>query len=118
MSLRLCSLSLFLVTFYFPNDTTSLHRHQQMNQELSVKRDRSPSPPPPMSPLNSPKQRRIFLTLIMRNTQTIPPHLRIDRIQPIMCQLFKYFNLYEEGAPAHGFYCGYGLNFEEGDFHF
>ena len=89
-----------------------------MNQELSVKRDRSPSPPPPMSPLNSPKQRRIFLTLIMRNTQTIPPHLRVDRIQPIMCQLFKYFNLYEEGAPAHGFYCGYGLNFEEGDFHF
>ena len=46
------------------------------------------------------------------------PHLRIDRVQPIMCQLFKYFQLYEEGAPAHGFYCGYGLNFEEGDFIF
>jgi len=56
--------------------------------------------------------------LIMRNTQTIPPHLRIDRVQPIMCQRFKYFQLYEEGAPAHGFYCAYELNFEEGDFHF
>ena len=89
-----------------------------MNQELSVKRDRSPSPSPPMSPLNAPRQRRIFLTLIMRNTQTIPPHLRIDRVQRIMCQLFKYFQLYEEGAPGHGFYCVHETNFEEGDFHF
>ena len=53
-----------------------------MNQELSVKRDRSPSPPPPMSPFNSPKQRRTFLTLIMSNTRIIPPHLHIDRVQP------------------------------------
>ena len=80
--------------------------------------NRSPSPPPPMSSLNSPKQRRLFLTLIVRNAQTIPPHLRIDRVQPIMCQLFKYFQLCEEGAPAHEFYCACELNFEEGDFHF
>ena len=90
-----------------------------MNQESSVKRDRSPSPPaPPMSPLNSPQQKRIFLTLIMRNTQTIPPHLHIDRVRSVMCQLFKYLSLYDEAAPAHGFYCAYVLNFEEGDFHF
>ena len=89
-----------------------------MNQELSVKRDRSPSPLPPMSPFNTPRQRRIFLTLVMRNTQIIPPHLRIDRFQPVMCQLFKYFGLYDESTPGHGFYCAYGLSFEEGDFHF
>ena len=36
----------------------------------------------------------------------------------IMCQLFKYFGLYEEDGAGHGFYCVYELNFEEGDFHF
>ena len=45
------------------------------------------------------------------------PNLRIDRID-IMCQLFKYFGLYEEDGAGHGFYCAYGLDFEEGDFHF
>ena len=89
-----------------------------MNQEVSVNRDRSPSPPPPMSPFNFSRQRIVFLTLVMRHTRVIPPHLRIDRVQPIMCQLFKFFQLYEEGAPGHGFYCTYVLDFEEGDFHF
>ena len=88
-----------------------------MNQESSVQRDRSPSPPPLMSPFNSPRQRRTFLILIMRNNQLVPPNLRIDRID-IMCQLFKYFGLYEEDGAGHGFYCAYELNFEEGDFHF
>ena len=89
-----------------------------MDPELSVQRDRSPSPPPPMSSFNAPRQRRAFLILIMRNTQIIPPHLRIDRVLSIMCQLFKYFQLYEEGTPGHGFYCAYNLNVEEGDFRF
>ena len=89
-----------------------------MNQESSLKRDRSPSPPPPMSPFNAPKQRQVFLTLVMRNTRIIPPHLRVDRVQPVMCQLFKFFQLYEEGAPGHGFYCACNFNFEEGDFRY
>ena len=89
-----------------------------MNQELSVNRDRSPSPPPPMSPFNRPRQRRAFLILVMRNTRIVPPHLRVDRVLPVMCQLFKFFQLCEEGAPGHGFYCAYELNFEEGDFHY
>ena len=57
-------------------------------------------------------------TLVMRNTQSIPPNLRVDRVQSIMRQLFKYFDLYEEGGAGNGFYCAYHLNFEEGDFHF
>ena len=89
-----------------------------MNQEVSLDGERSPSPPPPMSPLNSPRQRRIFLTLVMRHTQLIPPHHRIDRVRPIMCQLFSNFGLYVEGGEGNGLYCVYGLNFEEGDFHF
>ena len=88
-----------------------------MNQELSVKRDRSPSPSPlsPMSPFNDPTQRRVFLILVMRNTQIIPLHLRIDRVQSIMYQLFKYFQLYDEST---GLYCAYSFTFEQGDFHF
>ena len=91
-----------------------------MNEELSVKCDRSPSPSPlpPMSPFNRPRERRVFLILIMRNTRVIPPHLRIDRVQPIMCQLFKYFQLYDEDSSGHGLYYGYTLDFEEGDFQF
>ena len=92
--------------------------HSNMNQDLPTKRDRSTSPPPPMSTFNSPRQRRIFLTLIMRNTQLVPPNLRIDRVVPIMCQLFKCFGLYEEDGAGNGFYCDYHLNFEEDDFHF
>ena len=89
-----------------------------MNQESSVQRDRSPSPPPPKSPLNCPRQRRIFLTLVMKHIQLIPPHLRVDRIRAIMCQLFSNFGLHVEGGEGNGLYCAYGLNFEEGDFHF
>ena len=91
-----------------------------MNQELSVNRERSPSPSPlsPMSSFNDPRQRIMFLTLVMRNTPIIPTHLRIDRLQPVMCHLLKYFQLYEESSPGHGFYCSYHLDFEEGDFHF
>ena len=54
----------------------------------------------------------------MRKAQTIPPHLHIHRVEPIMRQLFKYFGLYEEGGAGLGFYCAYHLNFEEGEFHF
>ena len=93
-----------------------------MNPEVVVKRDRSPSPPPsptpPMSPFNSPTQRRIFLTLVLRNTQLVPPHLRVDRVEPFMRQLFKYFGLYENDGAGGGFYCAHHLNFEEGDFHY
>ena len=84
-----------------------------------------PSPPPPspppsplMSPLNTPRQRRIFLILVMRHTRVIPYYFRIDRVREIMCQIFSYLDLYQEGGAFNGLYCGYCLNFEEGDFHF
>ena len=54
----------------------------------------------------------------MKHIQLIPPHLRVDRIRAIMCQLFSNFGLYVEGGEGNGLYCAYGLNFEEGDFHF
>ena len=57
-----------------------------------------PAPPPPMSPFNVPRQRQVFLILVMRNTQ---PHLHVDSVSTIMNQIFPFFELYEEGAPHH-----------------
>ena len=54
----------------------------------------------------------------MKHIQVIPPHLRIDRVRKIMCELFSNFGLYEEDGAGHGLYCAYCTNFEEGDFHF
>ena len=90
----------FLTTFYF-SDFKNL---QEMNQQVSLDGERSPSPPPPMSPLNPPRERRIFLILVMKHTQLIPPHHRIDRVRPIMCQLFSNFGLYVEGGEGNGLY--------------
>ena len=55
---------------------------------------------------------------MMKHTQLIPPHLRVDRIRAIMCQLFSNFGLHVEGGEGNGLHCDHGLNFEEGDFHF
>ena len=75
----------------------------------------NPAPPPPMSPFNVPRQRQVFLILVMRNTQ---PHLHVDSVSTIMNQILSFFQLYEEGGAYHGYYCAYHLSFELGEFVF
>ena len=89
-----------------------------MNPERELVEENPPSPSPSLSPMNSPGQRRFFLVLVMKHTQLIPPHLRVDGVRRIMCELFTNFGLYEEGGAGNGLYCAYCTDFDEGEFRF
>ena len=82
--------------------------------ETSDEMDPPPSPPRIRFPLDSPKERRIFLTLVMTHTRSVPPHLRIHEPR-ILVQIFKFFGLYDACCPGHGFYCATYINMEKGD---
>ena len=82
--------------------------------ETSDEMDPPPSPPRIRFPLDSPTERRIFLTLVMTHTRSVPPHLRIHQPR-ILVHIFKFLELHDDSCPGRGFYCAFTISMERGD---